>query len=213
MKRLPKILPILLRHLAWLTSGLLITACFAADPAPMKPGLYAVFNTSKGLITVELFEKDVPRTVKNFVDLAQGTKPWYDPKRKGFVRLPLYENITFHRVIPGMMIQSGDPTGKGNHNCGVKIADEFLPGLQFGRPGRLAMANTGVADSGGCQFFITAGPVPMWNGKYTIFGQVVRGQEVVDAIDHQPVRDEKPVEPAVLNSVSIMRYSAAPPAP
>lgn len=182
----------------------------AEEPAPLKPGLYALFVTSKGNITVELFERDVPKTVTNFVSLAQGTKPWFDPKLKGFVRKPLYEGITFHRVTPGVMIQSGDPTAKGNHNCGVKIADEFLPGIQFNRAGRLAMANTGVADSGGCQFFLTLGPMPMWNGKYTIFGQIAHGQNVADEIGRQPVKEEKPLDPVRLESVSIMRIGPAP---
>ena len=144
---------------------------------------------------------------QNFVALAQGTKPWRDPKTGQMVRRPLYENITFHRVIPGEAIQSGDPTGTSAHNCGVTIRDEFLPGLLFSGPGRLAMANTGAADSGGCQFFITDQPMPSWNGKYTVFGQVVAGMDVVSKIAHAPVHDEKPVEPVKLISVTIERIN------
>jgi peptidyl-prolyl cis-trans isomerase A (cyclophilin A) len=179
-----------------------------AEEKPLKPGLYVILNTSEGEITAQLYEKDVPDTIKNFVGLAQGTKPWLDPATKAMVRRPLYENITFHRVIPGVMIQTGDPTGKGNHNCGIHIQDEFLPGLTFDRPGRLAMANTGSPNSGGCQFFITNGPMSQWTGKYTVFGQVVRGQNVADKIDRQPVKEEKPVQPALLTSVSIIRVTA-----
>lgn len=88
---------------------------------------------------------------------------------------PLYNNITFHRVVPGEMIQSGDPTGTGSHNCGFTIPDEPLPGQRFDSAGKLAMANTGAPDAGGCQFFITSSPMRVWGGKYTIFGVVVEG--------------------------------------
>lgn len=181
----------------------------AQNPRPLKPGLYAVFNTDAGSFTAQLFEKDTPATVANFVALAQGTKPWRDPKSGQMVRRPLYQNITFHRVIPGVAIQSGDPTGTSAHNCGVTIRDEILPGLLFTSPGRLAIANTGAADSGGCQFFITDQPMPNWNGKYTVFGQVVAGMEVVSKIAHAPVHDEKPVEPVKLISVTIERIGKA----
>jgi len=179
----------------------------AQNQPALKPGLYAVLNTDAGAITAQLFEKDTPATVANFVALAQGTKPWRDPKTGQMVRRPLYENITFHRVIPGEAIQSGDPTGTSAHNCGVTIRDEFLPGLLFSGPGRLAMANTGAADSGGCQFFITDQPMPRWNGKYTVFGQVVAGMDVVSKISHAPVHDEKPVNPVRLINVTIQRIA------
>jgi peptidyl-prolyl cis-trans isomerase A (cyclophilin A) len=179
----------------------------AQNPPALKPGLYAVLNTDAGTITAQLFEKDTPATVANFVALAQGTKPWRDPKTGQMVRRPLYENITFHRVIPGEAIQSGDPTGTSAHNCGVTIRDEFLPGLLFSGPGRLAMANTGAADSGGCQFFITDQPMPRWNGKYTVFGQVVAGMDVVSTIARAPVHGEKPVEPVKLINVTIQRIA------
>ena len=181
----------------------------AQNQPALKPGLYAVLNTDAGAITAQLFEKDTPATVENFVALAQGTKPWRDPKTGQMVRRPLYENITFHRVIPGEAIQSGDPTGTSAHNCGVTIRDEFLPGLLFSGPGRLAMANTGAADSGGCQFFITDQPMPRWNGKYTVFGQVVAGMDVVSKIAHAPVHGEKPVEPVKLINVTIERIGKA----
>lgn len=192
----------------------LLIACAALaaaqTPPQLKPGLYAIFNTSEGRITALLYEKYTPMTVANFIALAQGTKPWLDPKSGKMVRRPLYENITFHRVIPGQAIQSGDPTGTSAHNCGVKIRDEFLPGLRFSGPGRLAMANTGQQDSGGCQFFITAEGVPEWDGKYTIFGEVVEGEDVVSKIAHAPVHGDKPVDPVKLISVTIERIGAAP---
>ncbi len=182
-------------------------AAAALAQAPRAPGLYAVFHTEAGDITAKLFEKDTPRTVENFVALARGAKAWADPEVKKFVKRPLYNNITFHRVIPGDVIQSGDPTAKGTHNCGVHVPDEFLPGLRFDRAGKLAMANSGDPNSGGCQFFITNNVAPAWNGKYTIFGQVVEGQDVVAKIAHLPTRDEKPLIPVKLISVEIQRVA------
>jgi len=180
----------------------------AQDPPPLKPGLYAIFNTSEGPITAVLYEKYTPIAVANFVALAQGNKPWREPQTGAMVWRPLYRDITFHRVIPGTVIQSGDPTGTSAHNCGIKIRDEFLPGLRFSGPGRLAIANSGNPDSGGCQFFITDQSTPQWDGKYTIFGQVVAGQEVVSKISHAPVHGEKPVDPVKLTSVTIERITA-----
>jgi len=116
----------------------------ASDALPSKPGLYAMFNTSEGSITARLYEKDTPIAVQNFVALAEGAKAWRDPKTGAMVKRPIYDNITFHRIIPGEVIQSGDPTGTGFHNCGVTIHDEFLPGLRFSRPGRLAVANNAI---------------------------------------------------------------------
>jgi cyclophilin family peptidyl-prolyl cis-trans isomerase len=191
-------------------SALILFAVLAsAQPPPDKPGLYAVFNTSDGVITVKLYEKEVPVAVQNFVGLAQGTKAWRDPQTGALVKRPLYQNITFHRILPEM-IQSGDPTGTGNHGCGITIRDEFLPGLRFNRPGRLAVANTGEPDSGGCQFFITTGPAPQWNDHYTIFGDVVSGMDVVLKIDHVPVHGDKPVDPPKLIGVTIERVGPEP---
>jgi cyclophilin family peptidyl-prolyl cis-trans isomerase len=186
---------------------LLLASFCIADEKPLKPGLYAIFNTSEGTFQAELYEKDVTNTVKTFIGLAQGTIPWMDPETKTMVKRPLYNEITFHRVLPEIMIQSGDPTGKGNHNCGFTIKDQPLVGIQFSRPGRLAMANTGAENSGGCQFFITSELMPQWNGKYTIFGQVVRGQNVVDIINKQPVKGDKPIQPAILHNVTIVRIN------
>jgi cyclophilin family peptidyl-prolyl cis-trans isomerase len=175
----------------------LLTAAGAQTP-PLPPGLYAVFHTAEGEITAKLYEKYTPIAVKNFVALAQGTKTWFDAETRTMVKRPLYDNITFHRVIPGEMIQAGP-------SCGVRIRDEFLPGLRFDRRGRLAVANTGDPDTGGCGFFITTDAVRRWNDKYTIFGEVVAGQDVVDKIGRSPVRGEKPVDPVKLTSVSIQR--------
>lgn len=163
-----------------------------------------------GDIRARLYEKDTPIAVENFVALAQGTKATLSPKTRKMVKVPLYDNITFHRVVSGEMIQSGDPTGTGSHNCGFTIPDEFLPGLRFDTGGKLAMANTGEPDSGGCQFFITAGPMHMWDGKYTIFGMVVEGQDVVSKINQGKARGDKPVDPVKLIGVTIERVGPEP---
>jgi peptidyl-prolyl cis-trans isomerase A (cyclophilin A) len=190
-----------------------------APPAPgtdipkFPPGLYARINTSAGVITAQLFEKETPNTVRNFVGLARGTHQWLDPKTKKPVARPLYENLIFHRVIPYFMIQTGDPTGIGNHNCGYNLADEIVAKFKFDQPGRLAMANTGTPNSGACQFFITEDPYPMGDGKYTIFGQVVEGQEVVPKISHV-IRDDndRPRIPSKLINITFMRIVEPAPA-
>jgi peptidyl-prolyl cis-trans isomerase A (cyclophilin A) len=181
---------------------------------PQEAGLYAVFNTSMGTITAQLFEKDAPITVANFVALARGTKPWKDPNSGAMVAKPLYNNITFHRVIPNFMIQTGDPTATGAHDCGFTIKDEIVPSLKFDRPGRLGMANIGRPNTGGCQFFITEVPYPGLDppsGRYTIFGQVVDGQDLVAKIARVP-RDtsDKPRTPVKLVSVTIKRVGPEP---
>jgi len=190
------------------TLFLLAAGCLSAQQQPN--GLYATFHTSMGNITARLYEKDTPMTVANFVALAQGTKATLNPKTRTMVKVPLYNNITFHRVVHGQMIQSGDPTGTGLHNCGFTIRDEFLPGLRFDGAGMLAMANTGAPDSGGCQFFITSNAMRSWNGRYTIFGVVVAGQDVVSKINEAKVRGDKPVEPVKLISVTIERIGPEP---
>lgn len=192
------------KHLA-----LTILAATALAAQDRPNGLYAIFDTGAGKIVAKLYEKDVPTTVENFVALAQGTKPTFDANRKA-VRKPLYNGITFHRVVPGEMIQSGDPTGTGTHNCGVRIPDEFMPGLRFDMGGKLAMANTGDPNSGGCQWFITVNAMMPWNGKYTVFGTVVEGRQVVEQINKGPVRGDRPVTPVKLNSVTIERVGPPP---
>jgi cyclophilin family peptidyl-prolyl cis-trans isomerase len=186
-------------------------AALAQEAAPALPnGLYAIFSTSMGKITARLYEKDTPISVANFVGLAQGTRPWRDPKTRALVRRPLYDNITFHRVLAGKMIQSGSADGTSTHNCGIAIRDEILPGLRFDRPGKLAMANTGDPDTGGCQFFITTGSVLEWNGKYAIFGTVVDGLEVVNKIGSAPSHGDQPIDPVKLIGVTIERIGPEP---
>jgi cyclophilin family peptidyl-prolyl cis-trans isomerase len=196
------------KTVAKLTLFLLAAGCVAAPP--QKNGLYAVFNTSMGKIAARLYEKDTPMTVENFVALAQGTRATLDSKTGKMVKRPLYDNITFHRVVRDEMIQSGDPTGTGSGNCGFTIRDEFLPGLRFEGAGKLAMANTGGPDSGGCQFFITVNAMHTWDGKYTIFGIVVAGMDVVSKINRAPAHGDKPVDPVKLIGVTIERIGPEP---
>ena len=181
------------------------------DAPQYPPGLYAVIATSAGNITARLFEKETPITVRAFIGLARGTQPWLDPKTRKPATHPLYENLIFHRVIPEFMIQTGDPTETGAHDCGFRLPDEFLPGLRFDRPGRLAMANAGPGTAG-CQFFITEDRYAAGDGHYTIFGQVVDGQPLVAKISHV-IRDDRdrPRIPTKLIKITFMRVAAAAP--
>jgi peptidyl-prolyl cis-trans isomerase A (cyclophilin A) len=184
----------------------------AQPPKPaLEPGLYATIKTSMGDIVLKLFEVESPITVKNFIDLGRGSKAWKDPKTQNMVRRPLYAGTVFHRVIPGFMIQGGDPTGTGMGEIGWTIEDEFVPTLKFDVPGRLAMANTGDPHTGSSQFFITEVPTPHLNGKHTIFGQVVEGQEVVNKIAHVATKEEKPLMPIRLLSITFKREGPMPP--
>jgi cyclophilin family peptidyl-prolyl cis-trans isomerase len=187
---------------------------FAQKPEkPLKNGLYAIFETEMGKFTAELYEKDTPNSVATFVGLAQGTLPWRDPKTRAMVKRPLYNDITFYRILPGMAIQSGSPTGSPAFDCGFTIKDEFLPGLVFAQGGRLAIANgnsEGTTNTGNCQFFITTGPMVKWNGNYSIFGQVVQGMDVVNKIDKVPVKGDQPLTPPKLIGVTIERVGPVP---
>ncbi len=183
----------------------------AATPPAQEPGLYATLNTSMGAITVKLFEKEAPITVRNFVGLARGAKEWKDPKTGQMVKRSLYAGTIFHRVIPNFMIQGGDPMGTGMGGPGYTIPDEFRPELKFDVPGRLAMANVGEPHTGGSQFFITEVPTPHLNGKHTIFGQVIAGQELVGKIARVPANGEnKPLTPVKLVSVVFKRVGPPP---
>jgi peptidyl-prolyl cis-trans isomerase A (cyclophilin A) len=183
--------------------------CMAQTPpapaeVPATPGLYAIFDTSQGQIVAELYEKQAPLTVKNFVDLAKGAKAARN-KANVLVKRPYYNGLTFHRVIKGFMIQTGDVNASGSSDCGIHLKDEIDPTLKFDTVGRLAMANTGSPNTGGCQFFITVGKPMYLNGGYAIFGQVVAGQEIADKISQVPTSNEKPIVPVIIKSVTIQR--------
>ncbi len=187
----------------------------AAQPKPAREnGLYAVMTTSEGVITLRLFEKETPITVRNFRGLVRGTKEFRDAKTGQMVKRPFFTGITFHRVIPGFMIQAGDPTALGTYDAGYTIADEFVPTLKFDVPGRLAMANIGEPHTGSTQFFITDSTPQHLNGKHTIFGQVTDGQDVVHKIATVP-RDanDKPKTPVKILSIKLEREGPPPTPP
>ncbi len=189
--------------LASLATSLLPSSAHAAWQE--TPGLYAVFSTSHGTIVCQLFEKETPITVTNFTGLADGSKEWLDPRSLKMVRKRFYDGLIFHRVIPNFMIQAGCPLGNGTGGPGFRFGDEIVPSLKFDRPYLLAMANAGPGTNGS-QFFITQAPTPWLDGRHTIFGQVVEGQNVVDAIAKVPRGQyDKPVKDVVIQSVDIKR--------
>ena len=147
----------------------------------MAEQLFATFSTSLGDLVVKLLPEKAPKTVQNFVELAEGTREWTDPRSGQKVKRPLYDGTVFHRVIPEFMIQGGDPLGTGTGGPGYKFADEIGPDNAFTRPGLLAMANAGP-NTNGSQFFITEVETPWLNKGHTIFGEVVRGGELVPKI-------------------------------
>ena len=167
--------------------------------------LYATLKTSLGVIVIRLYDDKAPKTVENFVGLASGTKEWTDPKTGGKVKRPLYNGTLFHRVIPGFMIQGGDPLGRGTGGPGYKFADEFNPGLRHNKAGILSMANSGP-NTNGSQFFITLGPTPHLDNRHSVFGEVTQGQDVVAAIGNAPRGpNDRPLKDVVLQEVIISR--------
>ncbi|PYX37127.1 MAG: peptidylprolyl isomerase [Acidobacteria bacterium] len=171
-----------------------------------QPGTYATFSTSEGTIVCRLFEKEAPKTVQNFIDLAEGKREWTHPvtHKKGKDRL--YDGTIFHRVIPNFMIQGGDPAGTGFGGPGYQFEDETKGSPhKFDKPGKLAMANAGP-NTNGSQFFITVAPTQWLTGNHTIFGEVVEGQDVVEKIVSAPRgKQDKPVKNVVVQSVAIER--------
>ena len=147
----------------------------------MADPIYATFKTSMGDIVVKLLPEKAPKTVENFLGLAEGTREWTDPRSGQKQKKPLYDGTMFHRVIPDFMIQGGDPLGTGTGGPGYKFADEIGPDNKFSKPGLLAMANAGP-NTNGSQFFITEVPTPWLDKGHTIFGEVVKGGELVPQI-------------------------------
>ena len=176
----------------------------------MTTTLTATLQTSEGPIVLRLFPDHAPKTVSNFVELAEGTRQWTDPNTRQTSNGKLYGGTIFHRVIPDFMIQGGDPLGTGTGGPGYKFGDEFHPELSFDRPYLLAMANAGPGTNGS-QFFITTVPTPWLNRKHTIFGEVIEGADVVDRISHVKTRTgDRPVTDVVLESVTVTRSDDAP---
>jgi peptidyl-prolyl cis-trans isomerase A (cyclophilin A) len=162
-------------------------------------------DTTQGRVVVRLFPDHAPKTVANFVELAEGGRQWTDPQTRQATTGKLYDGTIFHRVIPDFMIQGGDPLGTGTGGPGYKFADEIHPDLQFSKPYLLAMANAGPGTNGS-QFFITTAATPWLNGKHTIFGEVIEGADVVDKISHvKTASQDRPAENVVIESVTITR--------
>ena len=166
---------------------------------------FAKFSTTDGDFKVRLFDDKAPKTVANFVGLAEGTQEWTDPKTRQKVKRPFYDGLIFHRVIDGFMLQGGCPMGTGTGGPGYQFADEFGPGLKHDRPGLLSMANAGP-NTNGSQFFVTLVPTPWLDNKHAIFGEVVEGMDVVQKIGKtQTGRNDRPAKDIVINSVQIER--------
>jgi len=177
--------------------------------------LYATLQTSAGPIRVQLFPDHAPRTVRSFVELAEGKREYTDPRTGAPGSGPFYDGTVFHRVIAGFMIQGGDPTGTGTGGPGYQFDDEIHPDLSFNRPYLLAMANSGKSRDGrgtnGSQFFISVAPATWLNGKHTIFGQVADedSQRVVDAVaSTETGPGDRPRRDVVLERVEIAQVGA-----
>ena len=168
-------------------------------------GTYARFVTTEGNFTIRLFDQEAPKTVENFVGLAEGTKQWSDPRINQKVQKPYYNGTIFHRVIDGFMIQGGDPLGQGIGGPGYNFADEFHPKLRHNKAGTLSMANRGPNTNGG-QFFITLGKTPHLDDRHAVFGEVVEGMDVVTKIGKTPIGErDRPVTDIVIETVTIER--------
>jgi peptidyl-prolyl cis-trans isomerase A (cyclophilin A) len=177
-------------------------------PSELIPGdleLRATFDTSMGSFTVRLFEDIAPNTVANFVGLSTGQQPWTDPQTGQAGEGPLYKGIIFHRVIENFMLQGGDPTGTGRGGPGYAFDDECSPVATHDGPGKLSMANRGPGTNG-CQFFVTLRATPHLDGKHTVFGEVIDGMDVVNAIGvTQTDRNDRPTTPVTINGISVAR--------
>ena len=172
--------------------------------------LYATLSTNLGDIRLKLFPNHAPKTVANFVELAEGSREWTDPRTGSRTKEPLYNGTVFHRVISGFMIQGGDPLGTGTGGPGYRFNDEIHPELAFTRPYLLAMANAGPGTNGS-QFFITVAPTQWLTGKHTIFGEVADADSraVVDRIAAAPTaRQDRPVDDIVIEKVAVERVPA-----
>ena len=192
-----------MKKLVLLALVVAIPSTFAQEK-PLKRGTYAHFETSLGTFTAQLETQLAPKTVANFIALAQGTKEWKDPKSgEAVAGKPFYDGLVFHRIIEAVLIQSGDPTGAGPGGPGYTIADEFSAQLRYDSSGILGMGNRGQPNSGGSQFFITLTALPELYKVNTAFGSVVRGMDVVRKIGSTRMRNEKPVTPVVLQKVRI----------
>jgi len=179
----------------------MLTSC-KAQYADLDDGLYAEFVTNYGTMVAKLEFEKTPATVANFVSLAEGKNPMVDAK---YANKKFFEGVIFHRVIDQFMIQGGDPTGTGRGNPGYRFKDEFHPDLKHSKSGILSMANSGPKTNG-CQFFITEVPTPHLDGRHSVFGELVVGLDIQDAISNvQTGSGDKPVKDVVIKALNIIR--------
>lgn len=172
--------------------------------APRKEGLYAVIETSRGRIVAQLEFQLAPRTVANFMGLAEGSRPWFDLEVGELVQRPFYDGLEIHRILPKTLVQMGSRNGQGNDGPGYWLADEFHPSLKHNRPGILSMANRGP-DTNGSQFFIILKSMNSLNGKHSVFGRVVLGQSRIDTIGEVTLRNNRPRKPIFIESIRFVR--------
>ena len=192
-----------LNFIALLSAMFVFFSCNSQKKAykDLGDGLFADIETTKGHIVVKLNYKEVPTTVANFVTLAEGKNNFVKVEYKG---KPFYNGTIFHRVIDGFMIQGGDPTGTGMGDPGYRFEDEFVPSLKHSKKGILSMANSGP-NTNGSQFFITQVPTPHLDGRHTVFGETVKGEEVIDAIAKAPRNgQDRPNEDIKIKNITIV---------
>lgn len=192
--------------LFFLAITLAVTGCKDKNYKELGDGIFAELQTTKGDIIVKLYYDKTPLTVANFVSLAEGTNTFVTDSLK---KKKYYDGIIFHRVIKDFMIQAGDPTGTGRFGPGYKFEDEIVDSLVHDKAGILSMANAGPATNGS-QFFITHKETPFLNGRHTVFGEVVKGLEVVDTIANvetskDPQTKDRPIEDVVITHVEIIK--------
>jgi len=184
--------------------------CPRTQAVPTTNGLYATFDTSKGTFSCILRYDLVPRTVANFVGLAEGNKEWLDYHKGTVVQRPFYNGLTFHRVISGFVIQGGSPNGNGTDDPGYRFRNEITSLLTHNKAGILAMANSGGTNSNGSQFYVTLSPQPSLDSRYTVFGEVVEGLDVVTNIGNVATdANDKPLVPVYMTNVLVLRIGQA----
>ena len=186
--------------------GGVFTLAEALDGLPERGALWVEMTTTQGTIACRLFPDEAPLTVANFVGLARGLRPALDDAQEEWVTRPYYDGVAFHRVIPGFVIQGGDPTGTGRGSTGYVIPDELDPALVHDEPGKLSMANRGPG-TGSAQFFVTLAPLPHLDGKHTVFGQCdAAGIAVAEKIAAMRGPGDRPRTPQMIERMEIVRH-------
>lgn len=175
------------------------------DSMKKNSDVFAVLDTNHGAIKIRLFKSQVPKTVQNFIDLAEGTKEFVDPFTHQPSKRKFYDGLIFHRVIPDFMIQGGDPMGTGTGGPGYQFEDEFHPDLKHSKPGILSMANAGP-NTNGSQFFITVKSTPWLDNRHSIFGEVVEGMDIIKSISEvETDSSDRPLQEVKIKTVTIIQ--------